>query len=438
MSENTEQIGVRFFTKTYPHEMPPRTYMIPTNFTLTGLSELLNKELSLDEPVRFCFLHEGEFIIYETLQKWILRKQIGKEAELELEYTPSFDMEVGQNIPHDDWVSCIRRLPVPVNPEDPALQPYLTTSYDKCVRLWQGTQCLAMLKAHNRSIKQASVIDADEAKGSGAKRKRVPLRCSFATASSDATVRVWRFEDEAFSQVCTLKHAEAVESVTVHAEKALLGSAGWDKTVKVWKLDKILEGVTDEAEVLHCTLSGSSRAVMVTEWSPHHRQLLYSGGLDGSIRVWDVVRQIQCSHMTVDASPCYSMDVRSSEGNDFVLTGHSDNRIRMWDLRSPNTTVTFSGHKGWVFGAAWHGAPGESMAGSRRQFSSASEDGTVAMWDVRANRPLSVSDSHKGGVLCVTWLNATSGPASRKGQSACVLLSGGKDNEVHTWTAFAP
>lgn len=49
--------------------------------------------------------------------------------------TVAVEVEAGNNMPHDDWVAAIRRLPLPLDPTaDATQQPYLTVSYDKCWR----------------------------------------------------------------------------------------------------------------------------------------------------------------------------------------------------------------------------------------------------------------------------------------------------------------
>ncbi len=96
-----------------------------------------------------------------------------------------------------------------------------------------------------------------------------------ASASYDRTVRVWRADSGECLQ--TLEgHSGAVTSVAFSHDSALVASASWDQTVRVWR--------ADSGECLQ-TLEGHSEAVSSVAFS-HDSALVASASWDRTVRVW--------------------------------------------------------------------------------------------------------------------------------------------------------
>jgi ribosome biogenesis protein YTM1 len=420
-----ESVPVKFFTTTFETQMPKTTFYMPVKVTLTALSEFVNATLGLTPATPFNFLVNNEFVRFASLDKWMKKKGISKENTLELEYTPAFEVEAGNNLPHDDWVAAIRRLPIPSDPSaDPADHPYLTVSYDKCWRLWKGEDCLYVGAGHRSAIKSVSIISAAE--GETGKRKRDAVECKFVTGAKDGNVFVWQFSGGVGKELHKLEHPESVDSVAVHMDKSLLCTGGWDKLLRIWTLDRLEEdlqvGAPGRQQYLHCSLAGHSRAIFATAWSEEKRARLMSTGLDGTVRVWDVIKQAPLMNLREECFAAYCMAVRGQSGGDRVITGHVDGKVRLWDTRSPTVCNAFPAHKGFVYGVTWNAFPGEGISGgggaSGGLFTSVSEDRDLHVWDLRGRTPLATLSEHSDGVLCVEWM----------GQGT--LLTGSKDSTV--------
>eukprot|EP00667_Euglena_gracilis_P011228 EG_transcript_11469 len=403
--------------------MPPTTFYMPTKVTLQSLSEFVNLTLGLAEAVPFNFLYKNEFIRFATLEKWMKKKAVNKETTLELEYTPAFEVEAGNNMPHDDWVAAIRRLPLPLDPTaDATQQPYLTVSYDKCWRLWRGEECLHVGAGHGSAIKSLSIISATEADASSGKRKRDAVECKFVTGGKDGNAFLWQYSGGRGRELHKFEIPESVESVAVHPDKSLLSTGGWDKLLRIWTLDRVQEdidaGHPGKQQYLHCSLPGHSRAVLASAWSEDKRARVLSTGLDGTVRVWDVIKQAPIMNMRNECYSAFCMALRGGSGGDRVLTGHADNKVRLWDTRTPTACHVFAGHKGFVYGVTWNALPGEARREKGLHFTSVGDDANLHVWDIRGSAPLATLTEHTDGILCVEWLGGGA------------LLTGAKDSTV--------
>lgn len=75
-SNGEAQHPVVFTTQTsYP--LPSQKFMIPTSWKRYQLSQLVNKALSLSNPIPFDFLVRGE-ILRGTLEEWCKEKGVGE------------------------------------------------------------------------------------------------------------------------------------------------------------------------------------------------------------------------------------------------------------------------------------------------------------------------------------------------------------------------
>eukprot|EP00756_Hemistasia_phaeocysticola_P006467 Hpha_TRINITY_DN13845_c0_g4::TRINITY_DN13845_c0_g4_i1::g.69625::m.69625/K14863/YTM1, WDR12; ribosome biogenesis protein YTM1 len=421
LASSSATVPVRLFTTSFEREVPEQTLNVPYQVTTAGLSDLVNRLLGLegDEEVPFDFLKAGEFIT-TSLDKFIKARGISREEVLELEYTPSLSLEEGQEIPHDDWISGVS---CPFFGESDSV---VTASYDRRVRVCQGAEVLAVGSAHRAAVKAVVAVPSPGADPrAGRKRARgvVPLRA--VSGSKDGTVCVWEYS-EALGLRCarTLSlHTASVDTVDVSQSGELACSGGWDKTVRLWRLTDCFaeEG---EKELQSLQLQGHSRAVTRCRFGAN-RRALYSAGLDGQLKEWDVG---EGRHVTshVGEYPVYSLAVRGGpegSGAEQVITGHSDNKARLWDLRAKKPCQSFAGHNGWIYDVCWvpKGAPGGDQ-----QFASASEDGEIHLHDLRAARHLSAIHTHEDAVLALAF------------STPQLLWSGSKDTTLRSTTLQCP
>jgi small GTP-binding protein len=138
-----------------------------------------------------------------------------------------------------------------------------------------------------------------------------------------------------------------------------------------------------------------------------------------------------------------------------VLTGGSDNTVRLWDMETGRCLSVFEGHGSNVFGVAWtvkhflsgafldniirlwdsetgrclralkghmNGVWTVAWATDQRHALSGSADKTIRLWDMKTGRCLCVLEGHTEDVLCVTWST-----------DLCYALSSSADKTVRLW-----
>ncbi|MFZ6179128.1 protein kinase domain-containing protein [Nannocystis pusilla] len=221
-----------------------------------------------------------------------------------------------------------------------------------------------------------------------------------ATASTDATARVW---DPGGGEPMELRgHGDWLAGVGWSPDGRRLATASGDRTARLWDL----EGGRELAVLRH------DEAVNTAEWSPDGARLL-TASLDKAARVWgsergDLELVLRGHHESVLAAT-WSPDGRR------ILTTSEDMTARLWDSATGAELAVLRGHVGGVTRGAW------SRDG--RWIATSSKDRTVRVWPADgAGDPL-VLRGHDATVNTVHW-----DPGGRR------IVSASHDGSVRLWT----
>jgi len=172
-----------------------------------------------------------------------------------------------------------------------------------------------------------------------------PVYSLLATASEDATIKVWDYESGRIER--TLQgHQDSVQDIDFNAQGTMLASCSADLSVKLWNF---------ESSDYPClkTLQGHDHSVSAVAWLP---------------------------------------------GGDFVLSASRDKTIKLWEVATGYCVRTYTGHDQWVRGLSVHP--------SGLTFCSASMDQTVRHWTVKTGELLRTLRDHEHVVECVAFSNA--------------------------------
>jgi WD40 repeat protein/ABC-type branched-subunit amino acid transport system substrate-binding protein len=183
--------------------------------------------------------------------------------------------------------------------------------------------------------------------------------------------------------------------MAVSPDGTRIATASLDRTAKVWD-------ARSGRELL--SLAGHQAAIDQVAFSPDGQRLA-TASRDGTAMVWDLRPSREALTLTnagtgsvnkwpQQQGPRAGPAVLSSNA-DRLLAGLDDGSARVWDTRTGGASLTLTGHRGKVWGAAI------SSDGSR--LATGGSDGTVRVWDAGSGGALWTGSAHGDTVLAVTF-----------------------------------
>ncbi|KAI6208098.1 Ribosome biogenesis protein WDR12-like protein [Aphelenchoides besseyi] len=406
-----EQYSVRFVSNDKRIERLPRIEIdVPAAIDPDGLNELVNlsgssANESWDE-LALSFLINGQ-ILRTSLVEFATTNNLGTESVIEIEcilreQAPIPDL----NLEDDDWVAAVH-----------ATRAWIySANYGGTLNVW-----------NHKGKKVASRKFKDES-----------LRCVQAFTNVNGELIVCGGEEQTltvckkegpdlFPLVLLRGHERSIECVAVNSEGSCLVSGGFDKCIKIWKLDHDDTNFTSNrtsakrsktsvvTKIPAMTLESHRDAVMDVCWYPSEENQVVTASYDQSIIQWDIKVGSVVSTLTCNKANS-RLSVNAISG--LIVTASVDSVIRLWDVRSKDEFMVkqrLRGHNGIVSDVHW-------SPSSENLFVSSSFDSTVKMWDIRSpNAPLYDITGHSSHVLAVDW------------SLDSLILSAGKDSTIKSY-----
>ncbi|KAJ8251192.1 hypothetical protein GJAV_G00218310 [Gymnothorax javanicus] len=231
------------------------------------------------------------------------------------------------------------------------------------------------------------------------------------TASRALVLKQWNWKEGVCARSWRAIHNTPVASMTFDASSTLLATGGCDGTIKLWDVLK-----------QYCThnLKGSPGVVHLVQFHPDSSVLqLFSTSLDCGIRVWDL-RSSQClcilrSHFSPVTSLAFTPD-----GNMMVSSGR-DKICTVWDLKSQEAVRTVPVYEA-VEAVVLLPEGGEfSQIGVKTEglhFITAGSKGVLRVWEAQSAR-------------CVFAQTAPKITPSQSGKEACPEEEWGQRSLTH-------
>lgn len=246
------------------------------------------------------------------------------------------------------------------------------------VRLWDPNQSyenIRTLRGHENTV--------------SAVRFLTPTGCHLASASRDASIRIW----DVLTGYCvkTIRtEGEWIRDVSPSFDGVYLVSGGNDRVATVWE-----------------AFTGNATASL-----PGH---------EGPVECCAFAPPASAANLAaIASSAALSPTPRSSA---FIATGSRDKTIKLWNDRGTLIKTLF-GHDNWVRGLAFH--PGG------RYLMSVGDDRTIRCWDLAQDaQPVkTIDESSHHFVSCIRW-----GPKRLQQELGVsyVLATGSADACVRIW-----
>ncbi|KAM0259857.1 hypothetical protein ACHAQJ_003101 [Trichoderma viride] len=268
----------------------------------------------------------------------------------------------------------------------------ISGSFDKTIKIWNWHtgECISTLQGHTDGVLS---IHFDG--------------CKLASGSIDKTVKIFSFDTK---QTWTLRgHTDWVNHVRIDSASRTVFSASDDLTVKLWDQDskqciktflghvgqvqQILlmppdfepdeDPNADRGDVASVISGRSDSPAPLPEQTPDHRasfgygfvsdparplppRYMLTGGLDNTVRLWDVVTGKCIRSMFGHVEGIWGLVGDTLR----VVTGANDSMTKVWEPRSGKCERSFTGHAG----------PVTCVGLSDSRMASGSEDGEVRLY----------------------------------------------------------
>ncbi|CAO3646565.1 unnamed protein product [Cunninghamella blakesleeana] len=172
----------------------------------------------------------------------------------------------------------------------------------------------------------------------------------FISSSFDGTIGIWDTNTMEMACNFSLETRVYCQSISPIASHCLVASASADPHLRLCDL---------KSGAFTHTLTGHTGEVYSCNWSPNNEFILYSGGNDGTIRIWDIRRAKSCimsldQDNGVERDPLGETNIAhrkgvngltlSSDGNYLISLG-LDEKIRLWNTQTGfNTLVNYGNY----------------------------------------------------------------------------------------------
>lgn len=228
-------------------------------------------------------------------------------------------------IEHNDAVSA---LAVPNN--DAMMNSMCSVSWDKSLKIWRQSdfKCQQSIPAHQDAV-NAVVLSKDGV---------------VYTGCADGWIRVWTRPGRKYMLTATLeKHKSAVNALALSADGSTLYSGACDRSILVWERED-----SSSYMAVSGALRGHGKAILCLIC---HGGLLMSGSADRSVRIWAKGGDGRfCCSSVLDGhkGPVKSIVVGSGSGGSvLVYSGGLDGEIRAWQVTTGSDFVKNSSDAFW-------------------------------------------------------------------------------------------
>ncbi|PAV23822.1 dynein regulator [Pyrrhoderma noxium] len=401
-------------------------YLHSQNFTeaYIAFKEETNTDYTPDPKSKYAQLLEKKWTSVIRLQKKIMDLE-NRNAALQEEVSISPARRAASQ---SDWVPRApagrvltgHRSEITKVAFHPAYSILASASNDATIKIWdwETGEFERTLKGHTRAVND---IDFDS-------RGNLLVSCA-----ADLFIKIWDTQNEWKNTKTMAGHDHSISSVRFMPGDEFIVSAGRDRTIRVWNV-----GLGHQVRLLN----GHNEWVRCVTPSDDGR-LLASCSNDHTGRIWDYQSgetkvELRGHENVIEAivfapSNAYPairelggiVAERSKVPGLYAATGGRDKYIKIWDTTNGQLIRTLPGHDNWVRALVFH-PNGKFLL-------SCADDKTIRVWELSTGRCVKTVEAHGHFVQSMAWGRATTGggsaAAGEGGASATRGVNGSADGE---------
>ncbi|KAG6862043.1 protein with putative role during mitosis [Termitomyces sp. Mi166 len=230
----------------------------------------------------------------------------------------------------------------------------------------------------------------------------------------DLFVKIWDSQNEWKNTKTFPGHDHSVSAVRFMPGDQYIVSASRDRTIRVFDIASthLVRTISGHAEWVRCVVPSDDG-----KW-------LASGSKDHSVRIWDAqtgesklelrdhVNDVEVVTFAPIAAYAAIRELTGTPNTDrakrpglYLASGARDKTIKLWDTQTGQLLRNLPGHDNWVRALAFHP--------SGKYLLSASDDKTIRIWELSTGRCVKTVDAHNHFVTTLAWgRQTTSGGTS--------------------------
>jgi WD40 repeat protein len=270
----------------------------------------------------------------------------------------------------------------------------VSTSQDKTVRVWnmESGECEKILKGHINHVNSISRFYGDD--------------LYVVSGSEDNTIRIWNTQTG--HQKKELNQNCGIRSVAISSDNRWIVSGSSDRNIRVWNIERHVCEKIMEKHSRDNSLEYFLGVIWSVAISPDDRWIV-SGHSDATVCVWDFESGVCNKELKGHTKSVYSVAI-SSDGC-WIVSGSKDTTIRIWNLASGVCEKVLKGHAKAVYSVA--------ISPNGLWLVSGSEDKTIRVWNFATGVCENVLEDHSD---CVRSIAITS--------DSLKIVSGSDDHTI--------
>ncbi|XP_040156212.1 WD repeat-containing protein 48 homolog [Anopheles arabiensis] len=165
------------------------------------------------------------------------------------------------------------------------------------------------------------------------------------SASCDTTVKVWNAH-KGFCMSTLRTHRDYVQALAYAKDREQVASAGLDKAIFLWDVNTLTALTASNNTVTTSSISGSKDSIYSLAMNPSGT-IIVSGSTENTLRIWDPRTCNKIAKLKGHTENVKALIV--SEDGTQVVSGSSDGKIKLWSIGQQRCIQTISVHSEGVW-----------------------------------------------------------------------------------------